>query len=171
MLLYVSPFSSELFPSLLPPDALFLEKVTVTFLLRSYTFSLLVIPFLFNETLILLRVFESPPKVIEEPSAALLLEVIALIFLLSFLETAYFSASKGSKLKLEISVISLVEMVICFPEGVPVTILVILNSESLKSTLDTFLFARGTNKFPEPLTIGAPTNIDTVIFSLGVSPM
>ena len=67
----------------------------VTFLLRSYAFSLLVRPILFNDTNTLDPVVEEALRVIWDPSGSLSFPVMGIIVLLLF-ATKYFSASKGS---------------------------------------------------------------------------
>ena len=74
-------------------------------------FSLLRRPLLLKDANTLAPLPAAALRIICDPSAFLVLAVIGIILLLLF-ATEYFSASKGSKLKLVISVISLIMYVI-----------------------------------------------------------
>ncbi len=97
LLSYVSPFAIELFPPSLEPELWFFDFVTVTFLLLEKDFSLLRRPFLFKDTNTLALLPAAALRTICDPSKFLVLAVIGTIVLSDF-ATAYFSASKGSKL-------------------------------------------------------------------------
>ena len=97
LLSYVNPFAIELFPPSLEPELWFFDLVTVTFVLLEKDFCLLRRPFLLKDTDTLAPFPPAALRTISDPSAFLVLAVIGTIVLSDY-ATAYFSASKGSKL-------------------------------------------------------------------------
>ena len=151
------------------------DKFTFNILLLLYSLILLTIPFLLRARDIVLWPLVKLEIVIDVPSelrTKVSDDKLEISKLPVDKATEYFSTSKDSKVKLDKSessespVVISIELVVTFLS----IFSTILNSEFVKSMEDIFLLARGTNNCPEPLTMGAPANIDTTISAPGTLP-
>ena len=160
----------------LVPEVSNLDKFTFNILLLLYSLILLTIPFLLRARDIVLSPLVKLEIVIDVPSelrTKVSDDKLEISKLPVDKATEYFSTSKDSKVKLDKSessespVVITIELVVTSLLSIFSTI---LNSEFVKSMEDIFLLARGTNNCPEPLTMGAPANIDTAISAPGTLP-